>query len=138
MNTEAPKYKKYFTLSYDDGTTQDLKLIEILKKYNVTCCTFNINTGIYGANWEWVGQVLNVPTLTHLRFTEDEIRSFYEMALKFEAKSMISILIDKVVITDREITIHFNKPNNNISPDGSQGFCFLETEKNSFKIKMVI
>ena len=72
------------------------------------------------------------------RFTEDEIRSFYEMALKFEAKSMISILIDKVVIKDREITIHFNKPNNNISPDENQGFCFLETEKNGFEIKMVI
>lgn len=66
--------KKYFTLSFDDGITQDLKIIEILKKYNVHCCTFNINTGLYGANWEWVGQVLNNPDLVHQRFTEEELR----------------------------------------------------------------
>lgn len=67
--------KKYFTLSFDDGITQDLKVIEILKKYNLDCCTFNINTGLYGANWEWVGQTLGMPSLTHLRFTEEELRT---------------------------------------------------------------
>ena len=75
MNTETKKYKKYFTLSYDDGTMQDLKLIAILRKYNVTCCTFNVNTGLYGANWEWVGLAVNVPGLEHRRFTEGDLRS---------------------------------------------------------------
>jgi len=69
------KPKKYFTLSFDDGITQDLKIIEILKKYNVDCCSFNINTGLYGANWTWVGEALHVPTLTHIRFTEEELRT---------------------------------------------------------------
>ena len=36
---------KYFTLSFDDGSTEDDKLIALLKKYNVKC-TFNINTGL--------------------------------------------------------------------------------------------
>lgn len=67
--------KKYFTLSFDDGITQDLRIIEILKKYNLDCCTFNINTGLYGANWDWVGQALGSPSLTHLRFTEAELKT---------------------------------------------------------------
>ena len=68
--------KKYFTLSFDDGITQDLRIIEILKKYNAYCATFNINTGLYGANWEWVGQTaLQNPSVTHIRFTEEELKS---------------------------------------------------------------
>ena len=67
--------KKYFTLSFDDGITQDLRIIEILKKYNAYCATFNINTGLYGANWAWVGQQFNRPDVPHLRFTEEELKT---------------------------------------------------------------
>ncbi|MBR5515460.1 MAG: S-layer homology domain-containing protein [Clostridia bacterium] len=73
FNENLPK--KYFTISMDDGITQDLRIIDILKKYNVNCCTFMVNTGLYGANWEWVGQILGKPEITHLRFTEEELRS---------------------------------------------------------------
>ena len=48
--------KKYFTIRFDDGITQDERVMEILRKYNADCCTFYINTGLYGANWAWVGQ----------------------------------------------------------------------------------
>ena len=65
--------KKYFTLSFDDGITQDLRIIEIMKKYNMDCITFNINTGLYGANWTWVADALNSPGLSHLRFTKEEL-----------------------------------------------------------------
>ena len=65
--------KKYVTLSFDDGITQDLRIIEILKKYGFYGATFNINTGLYGANWEWVGQQFNRPDVPHLRFTEEEL-----------------------------------------------------------------
>ena len=75
MGEKQSTYKKYFTLSFDDGVTQDLKLIEILKKYGVHCCTFNINSGLYGANWEWVATAINAPGLSHKRFTEEEVRS---------------------------------------------------------------
>ena len=70
--------------------------------------------------------------------TEKKIRDFYEMAIKFDAQAMISILIEKIVITDRDIVIYYNKPNSNICPDESQGFCFLETERNGFTIEMYI
>ncbi|MGN1446379.1 MAG: polysaccharide deacetylase family protein [Eubacteriales bacterium] len=67
--------KKYFTLSFDDGITQDLRLMEIMKKYGVSCCTFNINTGLLGANWAWVGQQFGRPDVTHQRFTRTELSS---------------------------------------------------------------
>ncbi len=38
-------YKKYFTLSYDDGVHADKQMIEILNAYGLKC-TFNINTGL--------------------------------------------------------------------------------------------
>ena len=73
MSNEKPK--KYFTLSFDDGITQDLKIMEILKRNNVYCCTFNINTGLCGANWDWVGKSFDRPDVTHIRFTEKELES---------------------------------------------------------------
>jgi len=72
---EKPKGMKYFTLSFDDGITQDIRLIELLNKYNMKCCSFNINTGLYGVSWEWVGASQNRPDVTHIRFTEEEIRT---------------------------------------------------------------
>lgn len=65
--------KKYFTLSFDDGITQDIKIIEILKKYGMDSCTFFINTGLYGANWTWVGEQFSRPDVTHKRFTRKEL-----------------------------------------------------------------
>ena len=38
---------KVFTLSYDDGVTQDRRLVEIFNKYNVKC-TFNLGYGNLG------------------------------------------------------------------------------------------
>ena len=69
--------KKFFTLSFDDGVTQDRRLIEILKKYHFTACTFNLNTGLFGANWEWVGKNLGDPSLTHIRMEAEEVKTLY-------------------------------------------------------------
>lgn len=38
---------KAFTLSFDDGVTQDIRLIHLLEKYHLPC-TFNINSGKLG------------------------------------------------------------------------------------------
>ena len=67
--------KKYFTLSFDDGITQDLKIMEICRKYGFTGCTFNVNTGLCGESWHWVGEYIGDPTITHQRFTKKELRS---------------------------------------------------------------
>lgn len=66
--------KKYFTLAFDDGITQDLQIIELLKKYDMDCCTFYINSGLTGANWTWVADMIGRP-VTHQRFTTEELLS---------------------------------------------------------------
>ncbi len=38
---------KYFTMSFDDGTVQDRRFVEILNKYGLKC-TFNLNSGLFG------------------------------------------------------------------------------------------
>ena len=37
---------KVFTLSYDDGVVQDIRMIKILDQYGIKA-TFNINSGLY-------------------------------------------------------------------------------------------
>jgi len=69
------KPRKYFTISFDDGITQDKKIIEIFKKYDFTACTFFINTGLCGVSWPAVGAQYGRADVTHIRFTEDELRS---------------------------------------------------------------
>ncbi len=70
--------KKYFTIRMDDGITQDAKIIEILKKYDVDCITFYANSGLFGANWAWVGESAGRPDVTHIRYTRKEFASIYE------------------------------------------------------------
>lgn len=69
------KPRKYFTVSFDDGITQDLKIMEICRKYGFDDCTFNINTGLCGANWDWVGEAIGDPSIPHQRFTKEELKS---------------------------------------------------------------
>ena len=72
--TPAAGYKKYFTMSFDDGITQDARVIEILKKYNMPC-TFNINTGLYGTDWSgWLSDYSGKP-VSHVRFTKVQVQS---------------------------------------------------------------
>ncbi len=42
-------FKKYFTLSFDDGLEQDKRIIEILKQFGINSgATFNLNAGLFG------------------------------------------------------------------------------------------
>ena len=43
----AQKYTKYVTFSYDDGVTQDKRLVKIFHKYGLKA-TFNINSELLG------------------------------------------------------------------------------------------
>lgn len=40
-------FRKMFTLSFDDGTVQDVRFIELIDKYDLRA-TFNINSGFFG------------------------------------------------------------------------------------------
>ncbi len=39
--------KKYFTVSYDDGLQQDIRIIKLMKKYGIRG-TFNLSSGLFG------------------------------------------------------------------------------------------
>lgn len=47
MNFKDQSKLKAVTLSYDDGVTQDIRLIELLNKYGLKC-TFNLNSELLG------------------------------------------------------------------------------------------
>ena len=64
--------KKYFTLAFDDGVTQDARIIEILKKYNAEhSITFYINTGLLGVESDLTS--LGVYGVQHKRFNLNEL-----------------------------------------------------------------
>ncbi len=46
---------KAFTLSYDDGITQDIRFVELLNRYGLKC-TFNLNSGIQTKANFWTGK----------------------------------------------------------------------------------
>jgi peptidoglycan/xylan/chitin deacetylase (PgdA/CDA1 family) len=61
-------FKKYFTLSFDDGVEQDKKIIGLMKQYGLRG-TFNLNAGLFGYR----------PRFANIsRIPEDEIRQVYE------------------------------------------------------------
>ena len=66
---------KAITFSYDDGMTQDVRLIELLNKYNLKC-TFNINSGKLGLNL--IQSRPNGRRVARYRIHADDIRSIYE------------------------------------------------------------
>lgn len=65
---------KALTFSYDDGVTQDIRLIEMLNKYNLKC-TFNINSGKFGINQNLIREDVEI---THNKIKEEDIKKVYE------------------------------------------------------------
>lgn len=66
--------KKALTLSYDDGITQDKRLLELLNKYHVKC-TFNLNAGLMGDE-DWLSQ----PGIevSHYKIEKEKIKELYQ------------------------------------------------------------
>lgn len=116
-------YKKYFTLSYDDGLEQDKQLIVLMKKYGIRG-TFNLNSGLLGRkeNVEYIGSFACknvekdvekngfVKTCTANRIPEDEIRQVYadfELATHGVNHIMMHKLsaedVEKEIVIDRQI-----------------------------------
>lgn len=97
--------KKAVTLSYDDGVIQDIKLVEIFKKYGLKC-TFNINTGTFSEEGAEIpeGQVTR-------RMTVNETYNLYkdsghEVAVHTvthgHLECMSPNIITKEILIDRE------------------------------------
>ncbi len=105
--------KKYFTIRFDDGITQDARVMETLKKYGADCCTFYINTGLGGANWAWVGQQYNRPDIPHLRYTKRELKSGIYDGFDVEVHTLNHPSLKN--LTDAEVTTEVKRDAQNIT-----------------------
>lgn len=65
---------KAITFSYDDGTTQDIRLVELLNKYNLKS-TFNLNQELLSRN-EII--IRNNEKICHYKLHPDDVKNVYE------------------------------------------------------------
>lgn len=65
---------KAVTFSYDDGVTQDVRLIELLNKYNLKC-TFNLNSQLLGTGKIVKRRGKNV---SHYKIQPIDVKKVYE------------------------------------------------------------
>lgn len=78
LRRDIPLYpqgkKKALTFSYDDGITQDKRLIDLMNQYQVRG-TFNLNAGLMG-DTDWLSQ----PGIevSHYKIEKDRIQEVYE------------------------------------------------------------
>ena len=93
---------KAVTFSFDDGVTQDKRLIEIFDKYGLKC-TFNINSELLGK----AGSLIrNEVTVAHVKPREQEIKEIYknhEVAVHTLTHPNLTTLDDSEVIRQVEI-----------------------------------
>ncbi len=64
---------KYFTMSFDDGTVQDRRFIEILNRYGLKC-TFNLNSGLFSNHHDITHEGILV---CHDEIDASEVRELY-------------------------------------------------------------
>jgi len=65
---------KALTFSYDDGVTQDIRLIEIFNKYNLKC-TFNLNSGTLGKDGHLIRDGVGVD---HIKVKPEDVKRIYQ------------------------------------------------------------
>ena len=91
--------KKAITFSFDDGVTQDKKLIEILNRYGLKA-TFNLNSGFLGGAGELIRN--GVP-VRHDKIAKEEIASVYaghEVAVHTKTHPFLPKLPDAAVMDE--------------------------------------
>ena len=92
---------KAITFSYDDGITQDKRLISLFNKYGLKC-TFNINSALFGKAGALVREDV---TVAHVRPRIEEIREIYEgheVAAHTLHHPMLPTLTDEEIINEVE------------------------------------
>ena len=66
--------KKFLTFSYDDGVTQDIRLIELFNKYGIKA-TFNLNSELLGMDGALVRDGVEI---THIKNKKEDVRYIYD------------------------------------------------------------
>lgn len=65
---------KALTFSYDDGTSQDIRLVELFNKYGVKA-TFNINSGLLGTEQTLIREGVEV---LHNKIKPEDVKFIYD------------------------------------------------------------
>ena len=65
---------KAVTFSYEDGVTKDIRLIELLNKYNLKC-TFNLNSELLGKRGILIRENQRV---CHYKIYPEDVKGIYE------------------------------------------------------------
>lgn len=74
MDFKSQSKLKAVTFSYDDGVTQDIRLIELLNKYGLKC-TFNLNSERLGCK----GMLIrNGMRICHYKIHPEDVRAVYD------------------------------------------------------------
>ena len=74
MNFSQQQKKKAITFSYDDGVTQDFRLVELMNKYGLKC-TFNLNSQLLAHKGTLIRNGLRI---AHYKIHPDDVKSLYE------------------------------------------------------------
>lgn len=74
MRFNSNGVNKAITFSFDDGVTQDIRLIELLNKYNLKC-TFNINSELLSKKGVLI---FNDKKISHYKVHSDDLKYIYE------------------------------------------------------------
>lgn len=93
--------KKAVTFSYDDGVTQDIRLVEIFSKYNLKA-TFNLNSELLGKEGSLIRNEVRV---AHTKISAQDVRSVYdghEVAAHTLTHPALCTLSDEEVVRETE------------------------------------
>lgn len=93
--------KKAITFSYDDGVTQDIRLIELFNKYGLKC-TFNLNSGLLGKPGQLLREGVDV---RHDKISPERVREIYathEVATHSVTHPYLTRLTDGEIIREIE------------------------------------
>lgn len=99
MSTHIPM--KMVTFSYDDGVTQDQRLVDLFNQYDLKC-TFNLNSALGGQGGPADNKGI---TFSHIHYKMSELTRIYrghEIAVHTLTHPFLSQLSDEAVIREVE------------------------------------
>lgn len=101
MNFKDSNKLKAVTFSYDDGVTQDIRLVELLNKYNLKS-TFNLNSELLNNKGVLIREGKRI---SHYKIHPDDVKSIYEgheIAVHTLTHTNLTTLNDAEVIRQTE------------------------------------
>ena len=101
MNFKDSNKLKAITFSYDDGVTQDIRLVELLNKYNLKS-TFNLNSELLNNKGVLIREGKRI---SHYKIHPDDVKSIYEgheIAVHTLTHTNLTTLNDAEVIRQTE------------------------------------